>query len=290
MNGLLIVNNFLENKKSNDMNSLLTDSARKLGISLDVKKSGEIPHNLDYVKNIGFDFILFWDKDVFLAEMLEKCGYKVFNSSSAIFSCDNKAYTYLNLHSNGVRIPKTFVAPLTYEGVGYCRKEFADTAAGILGYPLVIKELYGSFGQQVYLVQNSEEMHDLIGKLGYKGFLMQEFMACSSGRDVRINVVGNRVVASMLRYNEKGDFRSNISNGGSMMKYDPSEEQKDMALKACRALGLDFAGVDVMFGQNGEPVICEVNSNPHFKSTLDCTGVDMSFEILKYIKEKMLNL
>ena len=54
-------------------------------------------------------------------------------------------------------------------------------------------------------------------------------------------------------------------------------------MRACRALGLDFAGVDVLFGEDGAPVVCEVNSNPHFKTTLDCTGVDLAAEIVAHI-------
>ena len=64
----------------------------------------------------------------------------------------------------------------------------------------------------------------------------------------------------------------------------PTEAQKAVALKACKAIGLDFAGVDVLFGENGEAIICEVNSNPHFESSYNCTGVDMSVNIIEHIK------
>ena len=287
MTGLLIVNNFITSSKFSELYALLNNAAKKMGFSLVVRKTGEIPHNLDYVKQIQCDFVLFWDKDVLLAEMLEICGFRVFNSSSAIFCCDNKAYTGMRLAQANVRIPKTFVAPLTYEGIGYDDLEFAYKVVDQVGYPVIIKELYGSFGQQVYLAHNQLELDNLVSKFGSKGFLMQEFIDDSYGRDVRINVVGDKVVSSMLRFSVNGDFRSNISNGGSMKRYTPGENQITAAIDACRALGLDFAGVDVLFGKNGEPIICEVNSNPHFKSSLECTGVDMSVEILEYIKERM---
>jgi ribosomal protein S6--L-glutamate ligase/gamma-F420-2:alpha-L-glutamate ligase len=98
-------------------------------------------------------------------------------------------------------------------------------------------------------------------------------------------VVGGRVVSAMERYNDN-DFRSNITNGGSMRKIEIGEDIKTAAIKACEAIGLDFAGVDILFGNDG-PIVCEVNSNPHFKSSLECTGVDMSEEILDYIVEKL---
>ena len=83
------------------------------------------------------------------------------------------------------------------------------------------------------------------------------------------------------------DFRSNISGGGTAEPYQPTPAQKRAAIAACKALGLEFAGVDVLFGRDGEPLICEVNSNPHFKSTFDCTGLDMSAAILRRIKERL---
>ena len=114
---------------------------------------------------------------------------------------------------------------------------------------------------------------------------MQELIRESIGRDVRVNVVGDKVVSAMERYNEN-DFRSNISNGGSMKKIVLTPEIEVIAIKAAEIIGLDFAGVDVLFGNDG-PIVCEVNSNPHFKSSLECTGVDMSEKIMDYIAEKM---
>ena len=71
-----------------------------------------------------------------------------------------------------------------------------------------------------------------------------------------------------------------------MRKIDITPEIEIAAITASKVIGLDFAGVDVLFGKNG-PIVCEVNSNPHFKSSLECTGVDMSEEIMSYIAEQM---
>ena len=147
---------------------------------------------------------------------------------------------------------------------------------------MVIKEAYGSFGEQVYLANSLEEANKIIDQIGYKDFLMQEYIASSKSRDIRINVVGNKAIVSMLREN-KNDFRSNISNGGTGCKFEPKQEYLDLAIKASKALGLDFAGVDVMFGPNDEPIICELNSNPQFASTLQYTGVNLAEVIADYI-------
>lgn len=287
MKGLLVVNQFVSAKKFTELYSMLLQAAKQFDVALSVKRTGEIPHNLDSVRSVESDFVLFWDKDVVLAEMLELCGISVFNSASAVYYCDNKAYTAMRLQQANVRIPETYIAPLTFEGLGYTDLGFAEQIIEKLGYPFIVKELYGSFGQQVYLVSDLQELKDVTDKIGYKGFLLQKFIESSRGKDVRVNVVGNEVVSSMMRYSINGDFRSNISNGGQMKKYEISREQSEAAILACRALGLDFAGVDILFGPEGEPIVCEVNSNPHFKSTLECTGKDMSYEIMRYVRDRM---
>lgn len=287
MKGLLIINHFIGSEKFFEIYRLLLDAARRLDIELNMKRSGELLHSIDSLRQLPYDFILFWDKDILLAKMLEACGFPVFNAADAIFHCDNKGYTGMLLQQHGVRTPRTFTAPLTYARYGYRPDSFADGIIGELGFPMVIKELRGSFGQQVYLVNDRRGLSRVLDTVGCKGILFQEFITNSAGRDIRINVVGDRVVSSMMRYSVNGDFRSNITNGGQMKPYEASESQQKIALDACRALGLDFAGVDVLFGADDEPIICEVNSNPHFKSSLDCTGVDMAPLILSHIKRKV---
>ena len=192
---------------------------------------------------------------------------------------------YQELAKNNIRIPRTFIAPKTFEGLNYKNRDFLDKVTNEIGWPIVIKEAYGSFGEQVYLAHNLDEANTIIDKIGYKDFLMQEFIVSSKGRDVRINVVGNQVVASMVREN-KNDFRSNISSGGLGTSYQPNQDFIDLAVKASKALGLDFAGVDVMFDDNG-PIICEVNSNPQFASTLAATGINLADYIADYILRKV---
>ncbi len=285
MHGYLVVNNFIDQNKFTELYTLLSASAVKCGVGLQIKKTGELTRTVGDFLSPRPDFAVFWDKDISCARMLEKEGIPLFNSSKAIALCDNKAYTACVLSDAvGVHMPETVLAPKTFDAFGYCNTDFVKEAVEILGLPLIIKECCGSYGQQVYMAKTLEQAKTIAESLGSKEFIMQRFIAESCGRDVRINVVGGKVIASMLRYSKNGDFRSNITAGGCMEKYEPDEIMKKMAVAACEALGLDFAGVDVMFGKDGEPYICEVNSNPHFKSTLDCTGIDLSEYIMKHIK------
>lgn len=288
MKGWLVVNSFLHTKKFEEIYGFLGRAAAKRGITLDIVRSSDILCAVgdDFSLFSKPDFVLFWDKDIALAKRLEAAGLRLFNSASAVEICDNKALTAIAL-SGKVKTPKTIIAPKTFEGVGYCDKSFISAAASVLGFPFVIKEAYGSFGAQVYLAGNLASAEQTVDKIGYKDFIMQEFVSSSAGRDVRVNVVGDRAVCAMLRYNED-DFRSNITNGGKMKNIELPAEFASAAVAACKAIGLDFAGVDVMFGVGGEPVVCEVNSNPHFKSSLECTGVDLSEYIMEHISEKLL--
>ncbi len=285
MKGWLVVNGFLQSNKFDELYAFLGRAAVSLGIDLEKKTSTELFGCVDALVDKP-DFVLFWDKDYALAKRLENAGIRCFNSAEGVRLADDKTLTALAL-SGKVKTPKTMIAPLTFEGVGYIDLFFLARAEMELGYPMVVKEACGSFGKQVYLAKNEAELRALVAGFGYKPFLLQEYIACSAGRDLRINVVGDRVLCAILRENDS-DFRSNITGGGKARAYKFSAAQADAAVAACRALGLDFAGVDVLFGEGGEPLVCEVNSNPHFKSTYDCTGVDMSVEILRYIQQQLV--
>ena len=281
MKAWLVVNSFMDNQKFINLYELLSAAFKKQNVSLEIKTAGDISLEVGQKIQNKPDFAIFWDKDIYLAERLEKEGVRLFNSSRAVLLCDNKILMYQELADKGIRVPSTFIAPKTFEGLNYSKRDFLNGVIKEVGFPIVIKEAYGSFGEQVYLANNEDELNKIIDQIGYKDFLMQEFIASSKGKDIRINVVGNKAIVSMLRENNN-DFRSNISSGGHGIKYEPKQEYLDLAVKAAQALGLDFAGVDVMFGEDG-PIICEVNSNPQFASTLKATGINLADYIVDYI-------
>lgn len=279
MTGWLVINGFLHSNKFNEIYSWLKTAFEKKGHTINVYTNIELA-NITKIENKP-DFVLFWDKDIPLAKRLEKMGLRLFNSATAIENCDNKALTYIELKGI-VKMPKTIIAPMTYRNIGYNNTDFVKNSINTLGLPVVIKECFGSFGQQVYLAKSYEKAIDIV-KNTNEPLIFQEFIAESKGKDIRINMVGNNAVASMLRYNDN-DFRANITNGGSMKNYTPTEKEIEIAQKVCKVLNLDFGGVDILFGKDG-PIVCEVNSNAHFKNIYDCTGVNVADYIGDYIEK-----
>ena len=281
MHGWLIVNSFMNTDKFLSLYEMLSVAFKKHDVVLDIKKASDISLEVGEIIENKPDFAIFWDKDIYLAERLEKGGVRLFNNKRAVMLCDNKILMYQALQDSGVKIPRTFIAPKTFEGLEYNNRSFLEEVIKEIGFPMVVKEAFGSFGEQVYLANDKESLNKIVDSIGYKDFLLQEYIASSKGKDIRINVVGNHAIVSMLRENDN-DFRSNISNGGHGSLYQPSEDYIELALRATEALGLDFAGVDVMFGEDG-PIICEVNSNPQFASTLKATGVNLADYIAEHI-------
>lgn len=229
--------------------------------------------------------VLFWDKDIRLAKLMEQKGARLYNPAEAIALCDDKTLTYIAL--NGlIAMPRTLLCPMTYGRLGYGEMTFLEEAADELGLPFIIKEGYGSYGNQVYLVQSLDDARALLTRIGAGPILFQQFIGESAGRDLRVYVVNGRVVAAMQRVNRRGDFRANIADGGHGEKYTLLQEEETMALEACRLLRLDFAGVDMLFSKTG-PLLCEVNSNAHFEALKQVTGVNPADAIVDMIKESL---
>lgn len=288
--GWLVTNHFLKSSKFLEIYDWLQASAQNHSMRLEIKTNVELLFEINsetfLAKDVDKpDFVLFWDKDLYLARFLEKQGLKVFNSASSIEICDDKALTHLSLMQHDIKQPKTIIAPKTFCGFGYDDLSFISMVAEELKFPFVIKECHGSFGMQVHLAHDENETKSIISKLDCRPFIFQELVKSSYGKDVRINIVGNRVVSSMMRISTTDDFRSNLTIGGKFEKYTSTEKQNEMALTVCDIIGLSFAGVDILFGENDEPIICEVNSNAHFKTTFECTGINVADHIIQYIDE-----
>lgn len=290
MQGWLIYNGANEIAKISILINKLKFESEKIGYKLSLIKSNEIfPYfdsncepKIEFLnKQSGCDYIIFWDKDIFLAKHLETMGYKVFNSSDAIAKCDDKLLMHQYLSNSGIRIPKTVLGPFAYFEQKL-DEVYYNEVKNILGDIFIIKEAYGSFGMQVYLIKSYEEYLKTVKELGNKRFLLQECIISSIGRDLRINIIGDKIVGAMERRNTC-DFRANITLGGKGEPIDLTDNQMEIAIKAHKQLGLDFSGVDLLYGPDEEPILCEVNSNVNYISYEDASGVNFSKQLLEYM-------
>ncbi len=297
MTGWIIYNGTLNVPKIIELVDSLVEDARKLGINLESIKNTELIPMYDnygeakliYSRKVEEPkFIIFWDKDVLLANHLEKMGYRVFNSSTAIKNCDHKGLMHLVLSNNNIDMPRTILSPMIFD-YSLNSEDYLINCYETLGESVIIKESMGSFGMQVYLINNREEFINKVKELNKNkiDFIIQENIKSSFGRDIRVNIIGNKVIGAMLRESET-DFRANISQGGKGTLIELNKEQEEIALKAHRALELDFSGVDLLFGENDKPYLCEVNSNLNFLSFEKIWGKGFGKKILEYILGEIL--
>ena len=312
--GWLIVNEYLDTEKFLEIRKLFLSGAEKKNVKLTVYTNADFAVDLSgaVVKSRAFDegepeFIIFYDKDIALAAALEKMGYRLYNSADAIDVCDSKVKTATriseyNLNCRGdeakILMPKTYKVPFTYENIGikdsysfdfleYVEKDLCEAGEGALSgaYPMVIKESNSSFGMGVHLAGSREEAVKLICEYGNKECIIQEYLSYSSGRDYRLQMVSDKCVCAMMRSNEN-DFRANITNGGKMSEYKPTDEDLILARNVMKCLKLDFAGIDIMHDKSGRVVFLEANSNAHFKNIYDLTGINTAEKMIEYIVAK----
>lgn len=281
----VIYNGSLISDKFADQARLVAEAAERAGVHAQVRKNYEVM--MDLQRGIGSkpSFVVFLDKDILLATWLKASGIPVFNDPEVIETCDNKAKQYIRLAAEGIPMPRTVIAPKVYPafsiaGTGYFERVLAD-----FGLPMIIKEGHGSFGAKVYLIETKEAFYEKVESLRGVDFVFQEFIASSRGRDIRVNTVGGRIVAAMYRHSET-DFRANITNGGVAEPIELTDDQQRLALQAARAVGAEFAGVDLLFGQDG-PLVCEVNAAAHIRNIYNVTGINVADAMIEYILETL---
>ncbi len=225
--------------------------------------------------------VIFLDKDIYKAKQLEMLGAKVCNSATAIELSDDKATTQLAIATLAeVKMPVTIIAPKIY--FGSLNVEFLHTVSDKLGLPLVIKECSGSLGKQVYLAKDFEELQSIVKEIGTRPHLYQQYIKQSTGRSLRVYVVGGKVVASG-RLANTNDFRSNAENGGTMVPCNISKKMEQAVLAIANRLGLTFGGIDMF--DTEEPIFIEANSNAYFAELERCSGVNIAQAIVENVLE-----
>lgn len=282
----IIYNGSLTSDKFKDQAELMKEAAERAGLLAELKMNYEVMMNLATDLEIRPDFVVFLDKDILLANFLKNAGIPIFNDPDVIETCDNKAIQYLELSKQGIPMPETIIAPKVYQNFTIKESGYYEQVLNRLGLPMVIKEGHGSFGMKVYLIETEEQFYEKTDELRGIDYVFQEFIATSRGRDIRVNIVGGEVVAAMYRHSET-DFRANISNGGVATVIELTDQQKALAIQAAHAVGAEFAGVDILFGDNEEPLVCEVNAAAHIRNIYNVTGINVADAMIAYILRKL---
>lgn len=286
MKGIIFVNPFLTTKQIVHQAERIKEEFVKRGVYIDIVSDGYMRVAVDgkgaNVDLVAPNFAVYLDKDKYLSEVLERGGLRLFNRHNAVRVCDDKAQTYIALMNNGLKFPKTIFGALCYNSESVIDKNAALIIGEKLGYPVVIKESFGSLGKGVYIANNVDELFAVMQKVKLKPHLFQQYIGYRKGTDVRVIVIGGKVVAAMERHNDN-DFRSNIALGGSGKEIKLSQEFKNAAEKCAQVLGLDYCGVDLLYGEDGCPYVCEVNSNAFFDGVESVTGVNVAGAYAEHI-------
>ena len=286
--GLILINAYARLDSIMNQTARLKEEFNKLGVLIDIKRNNEFNLTVDTVnvKNeySSYDFVIFLDKDKYVSKMIEKSGIRLFNTAKSIDLCADKMETYIALANNGFNMPKTLPGLMCLNADEDVSKT-TDIIEKKLGYPMVVKNSYGSLGKNVYLIKNKEELLAIADELKNKPHLFQEALQDSFGTDIRVIIIGGKFIGAMQRKSET-DFRSNIAQGAKAYKIEISDELKNICINASKVLGLDYCGIDILVSHN-KYYICEVNSNAFFMAFENVTGINVAEAYAKYVIEEI---
>lgn len=215
-----------------------------------------------------------------LVRQMELAGVFSLNPSIAISRSRDK------LRSLQLMARKNIGMPIT--GFAHSPDNIDDLIELVGGVPVVIKLIEGTQGVGVVLAETKKAAQSVIQAfMGLKeNIIIQEYIKESNGSDIRCLVLGDKLVASIKRTADPNDFRSNLHRGGEAVPVKVTKEERALAIKAAKVMGLNMAGVDILRSDRG-PLIMEVNSSPGLEGIETVTGVNVADEIIKHL-EKLL--
>ncbi len=238
-------------------------------------RGGEIRNVDAVIPRIGASITFYGNAVVRQFEMM---GVYCLNESIALSRARDKLRSLQLLARKGIGLPVT--------GFAHSTMYTEDLISLVGGPPLVVKLLEGTQGIGVVLAETKKASQSVIE--AFRGLnaniLVQEYIKESQGKDIRCFVVGNRVVASMLRTGKEGEFRSNLHRGGTGERVKITPEERSTAIRAAKIIGLNVAGVDILRSERG-PVIVEVNASPGLEGIEKVSGRDIAAAIVIYIEK-----
>jgi ribosomal protein S6--L-glutamate ligase len=212
-----------------------------------------------------------------VVRQFEMMGTFSLNESVAISRSRDKLRSLQLLSRKGIGLPVT--------GFAHSPDDTDDLLKLVGGAPVVVKLLEGTQGKGVVLAETRNAAESVVE--AFRGlnanFLVQEFVKEAKGADIRCFVIGEKVVASMIRQAGEGEFRSNLHRGGTAKLIKITPEERSTAVRSARIMGLNVAGVDILRSNHGA-VVMEVNSSPGLEGIEAATGKDVAGMMIEYIE------
>lgn len=207
-------------------------------------------------------------------------GSFVINKATAIGASRDKLYAHQILASHQLDMPVTAFAHSPHD-----TKELIEIVGGA---PLIVKLMEGTQGKGVVLGETKKAAESVISAFrGLKAdFLVQEFIKEAGGIDMRCLVIGGKVVAAMERRAQEGEFRANVHQGGDVFPTKISKQERAVAVKAAKVMGLGIAGVDILRSNSG-PKVLEINSSPGFQGIERASGLDIAGKMIDFVEQQV---
>ncbi len=214
-----------------------------------------------------------------VVRQFEMTGAFCLNSATAIANSRDKLLAHQLMAMSRLPMPTTAFASSPHDT--------DDLIQMVGGPPLIVKLLYSSQGKGVVLAENKKSAQSVIDAFrnAEANFLVQQFVADAAGQDLRCIVLDGKVIATMRRQAPSDDFRANLHKGGSAHAVKITSEERKMAVKAARIMGLKFAGVDILRSEKG-PLLLEVNSSPGLEGIEKTTGINIAGHVMDYIETR----
>jgi RimK family alpha-L-glutamate ligase len=206
---------------------------------------------------------------------IETRGVLVMNSPRAIERSVDKFYTHALLHEAGLPTPETVVCENTADAIAAIR-DMGDA---------IIKPIFGSMGIGMVRVSDPDVAFRVLRSLEQvRAVFYIQRAVDHGGRDVRVFVVGGRILGAIERYAAPGEWRTNVSHGGAARPFDLPSAWAPLALGAAAAVGADYAGVDLLPSRDGQVFVLEVNGIPGWQGLQQATGIDVAAAIVAHLE------
>lgn len=260
----------------------MIDYASGLGIDLKLYYAQDIAFGLSEDKECVVyegkkesfpDFVI--NRSIFplLSEFFEKAGVRVFNNSAVSNICNDKRKTHLYLSGKGIPMMNTL----------FFDRRFFDYSCKGINFPCIVKPADGHGGEGVTLAGNPRELEAAVKGYGTDWFLVQK-IASEKGKDLRVYVLGNKILAGALRSSEM-DFRSNFSLGGKASIYNINDRERALINKVISCFDFSYAGIDFIF-DNGQMKLNEIEDVVGARMLYELTDIEPHKLYIDYIAEK----